>query len=89
MKVFVFTVAIVIVLVASLIAYRRCESHRDVKIQNTASGSASEAEWVPTKAELANQNQGVGCVFGRMIGVSDAPGSPNHSPFGASSPGIR
>lgn len=28
------------------------------------------------------RRQGVGWVFGRMIGVSQAPGSPNNSPFG-------
>ncbi len=27
------------------------------------------------------RRQGVGWVFGRMIGVSSAPGNPNHSPF--------
>jgi len=87
MKVFVHIGAIAIVLIASLIGYRCCESHRDAKIESTASANSAEAEWIPTEADLANRSQGVGWVFGRMIGVSDAPGSPNHSPFGASSPG--
>lgn len=89
MKVFVFVGVLAIVLVASLIAHRNCPSCREGKLEGSSSANVPNAEWVPTEAELANRNQGVGWVFGRMIGVSEVPGSPNHSPFGAGAPGVR
>jgi hypothetical protein len=90
MKGFVLIGKIAIVLVASLIAYRRCESRRDGKLESQASANAPKAEWIPTEAEMANGNRGgVGWVFGRMTGVAEAPGSLNHSPFRASPAGQR
>jgi len=59
------------------------------EVPRTAIESVEEkaSPWVPTDAELAAEKEkgGVGWVFGRMIGIGDAPGSPNHSPFGSSS----
>jgi hypothetical protein len=55
------------------------------EIQCEASHREAATQWTPSDAELANGNQGVGWVFGRMIGVADAPGSPNHAPFGSAS----
>ncbi|MDA1052391.1 MAG: hypothetical protein O3C40_18180 [Planctomycetota bacterium] len=86
MKVLTFGI-VLLLLVGSLFAYRHYGNHRDSMVSNTITEKAPAPDWVPTDAELGNRNQGVGWVFGRMIGAADAPGSPNHSPFGANLPG--
>jgi hypothetical protein len=59
-----------------------CHRHREsAEIQLEASDRNVATEWVPSDAELVRDNEGVGWVFGRMIGA-EAPGSPDSSPFG-------
>ena len=60
-----------------------CHRHREsAEVQPEASDRNVATEWLPSDAELVRDNEGVGWVFGRMIGAAEAPGSPNSSPFG-------
>lgn len=64
-------------LIGWLITYRLCEGHRGDMASSKTTEATIPPNWTPSEADLARGNQGVGWVFGRMIGVANAPGSPN------------
>jgi len=70
-----------IALTVAFASYRSCCEHEHASQQIVNDTN----DWHPSDSELANGDKGVGWVFGRMIGVADAPGSPKHSPFGGAS----
>ncbi len=72
-----------IALVAGLVGYRcyRQAEQPSLTLESKAGQRDTTTEWTPSEAELAKDNKGVGWVFGRVMGVADAPGSLNHSPF--------
>jgi hypothetical protein len=81
------TVGIVfIVLVAASARYWLCARGASEPAENShlSNDVGDVTHWYPTDAEAMNQNQGVGWVFGRVMGVSEAPGSVANSPFGRS-----
>ncbi|MBP88532.1 MAG: hypothetical protein CMJ64_17755 [Planctomycetaceae bacterium] len=84
MKQFVVIGIGTLAMAAAFVGYRVCYQRQEESpaIQDQAINSDDSSEWIPSEAELANGNQGVGWVFGRMTGVADSPGGPNHSPFG-------
>ena len=73
-----------IAIVAGIAGYRACCQRQRKSVKNGAELVRRDdaPQWTPSGAELANGNQGVGWVFGRVMGVAEAPGNPNYSPFG-------
>ncbi len=62
------------------IAYRNWAD--DAATQKREIEGRDAADLNRTDEELTDRHEGVGWVFGRMVGVSESPGSSNHSPFG-------
>lgn len=77
------TVAIIlgtILLSVALVGSRSFDrGKRPANLPETTTIAAADDDGVDLVA--FEKRQGVGWVFGRMIGASQAPGNPNNSPF--------
>ena len=78
--------ALLPVLGVSLLMLRSNHSKQDGPPQPTATVQGDESrhfDTLPEGVEVGRPQKGVGWVFGRLVGVADAPGTSNHAPYTA------